>query len=344
MYICNLQNLLVKEVQHMNYKSLINSLSLISRLLGRAMKFTDTQLVFLDNQQTYIYRYNEITAINFNHDESILSESLNEEEVNQSNNHPFKGLPSEIKSYTSAPLISSTKNTLGFLILLDINERTLSDEDISYIEDFAKVIADTIEKHQGSQKLQQVFTDYMHKAIHDLKNPLTSISLTSELLRRKAEDPKMVLSFCERLEKANQRLFSNLEKLKSSFPIGDNSFKLVINEINVDELLSDVKSTVNKININTENKIEKNIYADYNRLKDAIILLIGNIHSAENTDITVKSYPKEKQAIIDISSPKGSFDNYDTYLNISKTLIEMHGGRIETTKNAFLIHLPSDNL
>ncbi|MNR01779.1 sensory histidine kinase CreC [compost metagenome] len=184
----------------------------------------------------------------------------------------------------------------------------------------------------------------MHKAIHDLKNPLTSISLTSELLKRKAEDPKMVISFCERLEKANQRLFANLEKLKFSFPVEDNHFKLVINEINLDELLSDIKSTANKININTENKIEKNIYADYNRLKEAIILLIGYIHPTEDSNVIMKCYSKDKQAIIQFSSPRSNFDNQDTNLTISKTLIEMHGGKTETDGNSFVIYLPSENL
>ncbi|SOD11642.1 GAF domain-containing sensor histidine kinase [Pedobacter xixiisoli] len=325
-------------------KSLTKSLSLIKILLDRTFSFTHTQIIWLDNDEAYYYPNNQTIPVDFDYREETSIYNKSENKVRTSNRHPFKGLPSEIKSYTSLPLISSTKNISGLILLLDENERDLSTKEISILEDFARSIADAIEKQQENQRLQQVFTDFMHKSIHDLKNPLTSISLTSELLKRKADDPKMVLNFCEKLEKANQRLFSNLEKLKSAFPAEDNNFKLVINETNLNELLNDVKSTIRNINITTTNQIEKNIYADYNRLKEAIILLISKTHSSENTAITIKSFSKDKQAIIEISSSKEHDDHQSTALTISKTLIEMHGGRIETETDAFVIYLPSDNL
>lgn len=327
-------------MQPITNKSLKKSLTLINRLLVKNLDFAYTQTILLRDLQTFVYPADtpQTTSISLN-DDSVLPQVANNKQTYTSNQHPFKGLPSEIKSYTSTPLISTTQNTIGFLLLLDTKERSLSHLETSLLEESALIIADTIEKHEENQRLKEVFTDFMHKAIHDLKNPLTSISLTSELLKRKAEDPLMVISFCERLEKSNQRLLSNLEKLKSAFPVEDNNFKLTINEINIDDILSEIKSTSNSTNIITENHIKKNIYADRRRLKEAISFLVNPMGSNINTATEIKAYLKEKEAIIAIFN-KENTDNSSTALTISKMLIEMHGGKIEVTQDSYYICLP----
>ncbi len=327
-------------MQSITNKSLKKSLTLINSLLTKNLDFAYTQTILLNELQELIYPDTyQTTSSNFDYNDSILSKTVHNERIYTSNSHPFKGFSSEIKSYTKISLISSTETTLGFLVLLDTKERNLSTLDISLLKEFAQILTDTIEKHEENQRIQEVFADFMHKAIHDLKNPLTSISLTSELLKRKAEDPKMVISFCERLEKANHRLLSNLEKLKSAFPVEDNNFKLVINEIHIEDLFNEVKSTINNVNIITENHIENNIYADYHRLKEAIILLVGHIYSNENTDIKVNAYTRENEAIIEIAH-KENVDSPSTSLTISKMLVEMHGGSVEITSNSHYICLP----
>jgi len=348
MYICITQNLVrrsMNKTERKSNKSLEKSLNLVSELIIRNFGFAFTQTILLDEPQSFIYtKDSQPVPPELKHEDSILCAIKHKKQTFKASDYPLKEYPSLIKFYIGTPLFSSAGKTLGFLLLLDTKERHFTTEDISHIENFAKVIVDTLEKHQESQRLQQVFTDFMHKAIHDLKNPLTTISLTSELLKRKAEDPKMVINFSEKMERANQKLFSNLEKLKSAFPVADNHFKLVINEVNLNNLLQDIKSTVYKINITIANQIEKNIYVDYNRLKEAISLLISNNYLIENIDIKVKSYSKEKQAVIEIHSNEEYYDLKSTSFTIAKTLIEMHGGKITAENGKLVIYLPSENL
>lgn len=320
-------------------KSLSKSLNLINQLLIKSFDTSIVQIIFIDKHQTFIYPNQQTTHRSFNHQEGIIKESLTSENILISNNYPFMGISEEIKFYASAPLISFSGNIFGVLILLDTKNRDFSTKEISLLENIAQITTNSIEKHLESRKLQAVFSDFLHKAVHDLKNPLTSISLTSELIKRKAENAQTVISLSEHLEKASQKAFSNLENLKSAFPIENNSFRLDTQEIKLDDFFADIKGSFRKNSISVENKLETGIYADYNRLKDAIIQLIGHDGLNLNEKILIKSYSRDRKAIIEISG-KEIFNFDSTTLTISKTLIEMHKGKIEIGERAYYISLP----
>lgn len=330
-----------------NNRSLNKSLGFIEKLLIKSFQIPIIQFILVIDNQLYIYPYEQEKHYNFNYQAAIFQKNLNANDIFISNAHPFEGISNDIKFFASAPLISSVGNTLGCLIMLDIKERTFSSEDVSLLKDFAKMAADTVEKHFETHKIQVVFTDFLHKTIHDLKNPLTSISLTSELLKRKADDSKTVISFSERLEKSSAKLLYNLENLKTIFPIKNalenDSFKLNVVKIEPDELLTDVKNCFKQSSITIEgvnkSELQANIYADYNRLKEAILQLINHVSFSSNADVLVKSYLKDKEAVIEISCTK--YNHYDSAsLTISKTLIEMHKGKIEMIENSYYICLP----
>jgi len=326
-----------------NSKSLNKSLGFIGKLLIKDFQTPIAQFVLISNKQLYIYPNEQAKHYNFNSQKGIFHKSLNENDVAIFNTHPFEGIPNDIKFYVSAPLISSTGNTLGLLIILDTKERFFSTDNVSLLKDFAQIATDIIEKHFEIYKMQAVFTDFLHKTIHDLKNPLTSISLTSELLKRKSHDTKTVINFSERLEKSSAKLLYSLENLKTIFPIKNalenDSFKLDIKEINSSELLTDIKNSFKTNIITIDNKIETGFCADYMRLKEAILQLISHISLSSDANILLKSYLKDKEAIIEISCTEYSH-NDSTSLTISKTLIEMHKGKIEIETNSYYICLP----
>lgn len=193
-------------------------------------------------------------------------------------------------------------------------------------------MTNTAEKHAESQQLQKVFTDFLHKAVHDLKNPLTSIALTSELLKRKANDTQTIIRLAAQLEKASERVFSNLEQLKSVLPLENNSFKLEIQEINAEALLTDIQHHFHKSKITVENRLNTHFHADYQRLKEAISQLIDHISSGTNADVRIKSYVEDKAVVFELSG-KAGYNINDVSLAIAKMLIAMHKGNLNTDKN-----------
>lgn len=243
------------------------------------------------------------------------------------------------------PIISSRGNHLGLLALMDNNHRHFEFDDQSLMAELAKICASTIEKHYEVQQMHQVVTDFIHKAVHDLKNPFTTISLSTELLKRKADDHKMVNSFAERIEKGSQKALKNLETLKQAFPLISESFKPNMQEINVEQLLLAAKAHFPKRSISVENTAKKTFLADYERLIIALSLTVDLLPAEEN--IFTKAYNDESTVFFELSSPIKP-DNYlrSNSWMISKMLIELHKGNINEICNdeaaiyGFQISLP----
>lgn len=323
---------MIKKIEMSSDKYLARSLNLINKLLAKSLRFSAFHMVIASDDQNIPSEDTELSDI-------IINEFPNIKEVTTLKKHPFKGLASNIKSLTIAPIFSSLGNKLGHLVLLDNKERALSIEEEAMLTDFTNIIGNTVEKHIESQQLQLIFTDFIHKTIHDLKNPLTSISLTIELLKRKADDPKMVGNFSEKLDKANKRLFSNLEELKSAFPINDRSFKLNNTEVNIGELIENIRTETPNINLHFGKSSEITVFGDYNRLKEAIKQLIAHIGSIV---IEIVHYINDNVAVIEIKSNESGNDTETSALTISKTLIQMHKGKIETLEKGYAIYLPAE--
>ena len=316
--------------------SLTKSLNLISNLLIRSLRFSRAYVILADDEKNVISNHAEpFNNVDF---KNVFQDAILENKDNFSTDiHPFKELELNIKSSLIIPIVSSTGSIVGHLILLDTDERNLSDDEKSILAAFVDNIADVIENHIQNQQLQLIFTDFIHKTIHDLKNPLTSISLTTELLKRKADDAKMVNNLSDKLDKANKRLFSNLEELKSAFPIDDRSYKLDNTIVNLGKLLAHIKVETSNIDLQIEQSSDLNTYGDYNRLKEAIIQLINYI---KPNPLTIKLHLEGNTAVISMISSQKTTKNLSSALAISKTLIQMHKGKIETIENGYAIYLP----
>lgn len=325
---------------NVNRKSLIKSLSTISNLATKGIDIAMVKIAFFHNAELTFVDNEQAARYHFDIEEEIIKGSLNKKEVFISEKFPSTDTEKEINCYASIPLISTTGNNAGSLIVFDTKPYSFTDQDIILLKNFAQLTSDIIEKHIENEKIQRVFADFLHKTVHDLKNPLTSISLTSELLKRKAEDPKTVISFSERLEKASQKLFASLENLKSAYPIENSGFKLNVTEISLGDFLADIQKSISTADIKIENTITTAIYAEYDRLKEAITQLVTHILlNGPINNITIKSYPKDDEAVIEIASRQMANFN-STAITIAKTLIGMHKGKLAITLDSYLISLP----
>lgn len=267
-------------------------------------------------------------------EQSLLSATVNLKDVFISE------IKKEAKNYISNSLTSKSGEIIGFLAIINQNNREFTSDQLSLLKDFAIMTAQTIEKHHAAHQLQEVFTDFVHKTVHDLKNPFTTISLTTELLKRKADDAKLVASFSQRLDNANNKVFKNLERLKLAFPLTSQNFKLNLQEINIVELFTEVQQ-LTKREVTIDNQLTEKIYGDHYRLTEAIIQLINHllVILGNLEKLTFRTYAEENQAIIAISNAgykeklNGVEDFvYSTGLAIAKKLIQMHYGHIKVIK------------
>lgn len=108
-------------------------------------------------------------------------------------NNPVVTGPTKIVFYAGVPLVNEDGFALGTLCVLDQKEHHLSIEQVSALKSLAKQVVDKIELKRKIAKLETANQDLINSnvliqkfasmAAHDIKNPLSSILLTSQLMR-----------------------------------------------------------------------------------------------------------------------------------------------------------------
>jgi signal transduction histidine kinase len=240
----------------------------------------------------------------------------------------------EEKYIAAAKLSTITGDLVTAYFMLSKNDHSrFSDREIDLLSGFVALIEQTVADHQKQAELLDVVNDFVHKAVHDLKNPLTSISLSTELLKRKADDPATIMKFADKLQNASKRLFDGLDHLKSAFPKEDRSFKLAISSVNLTALLN--QSTPNKNLQLISDHEEIIVYADAHRLAQAFDSLI----TIADADSKLSLKTEEGQVKISLEH-HGSHHFEQANFLIAKMLLEMHKGNIEVTEDRYYISLP----
>lgn len=324
----------------------------INSMIAKSLNISKNKILLTTENGLSIIDQKEIATLKPEQVPAIYNESLSSPKTIIRNDIILRDTEA-IKFYCSTPIISKNGSTLGTIIAIDSQKDNLNASEIVLFENIAQMTALVLEKHFETQKIKKVFTDFLHKTVHDLKNPFTSIALTTELLKRKADDSKTINTLAERIEKANDRVFSNLERLKMAFPIHNNSFKLNVEEIILSQLLKQIKLDFGEYDITIKNDKETVIYGDPNRLKNAFNYIIEHLAILSDPR-SIHFALTEKENYIEISIASHHTERFypledepqSTPLSIAKTLIEMHKGKISTASNeqtgnyCFYISLP----
>jgi signal transduction histidine kinase len=339
-----------------NSAELNNAIRSINTITTKSLNVPVSEVISLKgNTATINGNLHPAESKGFDYQNTVYEQSLYQKRIIDKQSELIS-IGEDIRFFASAPLLTKNKETLGCLVIVDYKERKLNAQELSLLDDLADMTVQILEKHQKIQQLQEIFTDFIHKTVHDLKNPFTSIALTTELLKRKADDVKMVTGFADRLEKANNRVFTHLDTLKAAFPITNANFKLNIEEIQLNDLFNEIsKDLARSYQITTDNQLPQIIYGDYKRLKEAIQLLIRYMLflPEQKPTLSLNAYAEEDRAIIAVSNCQTETglvlltDEMDSiYVSISKKLVEMHKGKISVMNNAehtqcnFYISLP----
>lgn len=103
----------------------------------------------------------------------------------------------KVTFYAGVPLINEDGFALGTLCVLDQKTHNLSDEQIEALKSLAKQVVDKIELRRKVKTLETTNQELLNSnvliqkfasmAAHDIKNPLSSILLTSQALKKRHE-------------------------------------------------------------------------------------------------------------------------------------------------------------
>lgn len=200
--------------------------------------------------------------------------------------------------------------------------------------------------------------DFSRKLIHELKTPLTSLVATSQLLLEETRGTRLEKVAGYVWEGANN-LNNRIEELHDVIKGEIGKLKLKLEPLNLSQLLSSIvdetRALAQQQGVSFHLELDEplpGVRADAERLKQVMLNLINNalIYAAEGKKITIKAskgidsvivevrdygpgIPRDKQKLlfrpgyqlVDLDEQRGGLG---IGLTLSKTLIELHGGRI----------------
>ncbi len=229
------------------------------------------------------------------------------------------------------------------------------------------------------KRLSEVKTDFINNMTHELKTPISTISLSSEMLMRidLNEDPEKIRKYAGIIYKENKRLENQVERVLNVAKLDKD--KVILNKENFDvhELLAEVKENFEFNQLNQGGKIEMNcvaenykIQADPVHLTNVIYNLLDNAvkYCTSIPEIKLSTKNEKNQLVIEITDngigmkredlklifdkfyrvPTGNIHNVKGFglgLYYVKLIIEAHVGKIDVKSSpnkgtSFTIYLP----
>jgi signal transduction histidine kinase len=233
-----------------------------------------------------------------------------------------------------------------------------------------------IEDVTDKRKIEHQKDDFIAIASHELKTPLTSIKLLTQVLKMqtiKNADEKSI-AITEKIEAQVNRLTDMMTSFTNVYKLQTSAMELNAVSINVYKMVQDVLETFELISETHTVKLlgttKKKIVADKERLEQVLINLISNAikyspdakkvvvkikNDKKNLSISVQDFgigiPKDQQAKIynRFYRIKGvtekNIEGLGLGLFISNQIVKEHGGviKLKSTKNAgstFTVVLP----
>lgn len=265
------------------------------------------------------------------------------------------------KPFYAKELLARVKN----LIRLSEQEKELK-----------RINLDLESSNYALKQANELKTELLNIAAHDLRNPLQSIMGFSELLEPKLEADPSLQKYVHNIYTASQRMLHQIKEILDNAAIEAGMIQLKLKLVNITEITQQViyhlqlsaQSKNQHIDFSTTDPFY--IFADENRLSEIIENLISNAikYSPKNKRIGVSIYKKSQTIALAVQDegpgftlsdkqkifgkfqrlsarPTGGETSTGLGLSIVKQLVELHHGKIwveseEGNGSTFVIEFP----
>jgi signal transduction histidine kinase len=224
-----------------------------------------------------------------------------------------------IRFYAAAPLKTKDGFLLGTICVTDEKPNSATSEQLDMLKTLSMFVINELEWRISSKKALSVQTDLINRVVHDLKNPLASISLGAELLSEDLQDITMVDSLCKTISRNAIRIESNLNELLEHSKIEGGAqqpdFEIIVIEDLLKSVISNMKELLHRKNqmVFFENTIKFLVRADRKRLVEVFDNLISNAikFSEYGRQIVISTLKKGNKIVIGIKDEGQGLDKSD---------------------------------
>ncbi len=192
------------------------------------------------------------------------------------------------------------------------------------------------------KKLSDIKTDFVNNMTHEFKTPISTISITSEMLMKESilKNPAKILQYAKIIFDENARLKNQVEGVLQIAVLERNDYKLKMKEQDVHEVIRECSNNY-KIQVSERNgRIRMNFNAkQHNITIDRIhfsniinnLLDNANKYSPENPDIEISTQNLNGKIIIDVRD-KGIGISKENQADVFKKFHRLQTGDIHDVK------------
>ncbi|WP_293310522.1 sensor histidine kinase [Pedobacter sp. UBA5917] len=160
-------------------------------------------------------------------------------------------LEPESAFFVTAPIVSPDGYTVGQIYVADHQVKETSGKQHNMLKLLADMVVEKLESRIAIRRTFRAYDDRLHVLIHDLKNPMTTILLQSELLGRIPGVDEKATTIANRINTQSKRMIDNLNGLLSNARKEVHSFKPKKEKVDLKNLIEVAK---NNLALNIENK------------------------------------------------------------------------------------------
>ena len=308
-------------------------------------------------------------------DDIFLMEDAINDSVTATN--PYVSGQCGLRFYAAAPLKVKGGYNIGTLCIVDRKPRQLEESQKEILHDLAEILINQIEFRLATKIATEQQNQLLNIAVHDLRNPLTTIPLWTDLIKEEKRNHTAVIEMTGYIKKAAMKMTKTINELLESAALEANQIKLRFSELNLVSIVQRVVDA-NQILASAKNQgveiyIEDHptVYADETKLIEIVDNLLNNAikYSAKNKDISITIKQVNEKAILEVvdqglgftkedkksvferfsklsSKPTGEETSSGLGLFIVKLFVEAHKGKIfiesegKNKGSKFIVEMP----
>ncbi|MCU0446491.1 MAG: HAMP domain-containing histidine kinase [Microscillaceae bacterium] len=192
------------------------------------------------------------------------------------------------------------------------------------------------------KKMSEMTTDFINNMTHELKTPISTISLASNMLRKKqiTENPEKIIHYSGIIHEENHKLQSQVEQVLRIAKLERGDFQLNKEEVNIHDVIQNAIQSID-LQVNTRggqiycylNALHNTIKADVTHLTNVVANLLDNAnkYSPENPQIVISTHDREDGVVISVED-KGIGMSKDKQKYIFEKFYRVSTGNVHDVK------------
>lgn len=357
----------------------------IALLASQIFNTKNAFVTFVDEHRVYFKaNIGDFQATEVRREDSLCSLAILDEKItvfsdtraiSDLSENRFVNSQNGIRFYAGAPLKTPEGYSVGTVCVIDNVPKEVTEHQMDMLRTLADIVINKLESRLRYNTIIKSQNELMGIALHEIKNPLASISLANDILRLDISKTQKMTDMIKYCVATIQNKLTDLLKLSED---GEKEQRLSIEEADLkemlDRLVNNFELLANKKNQIIELTIEDTlpkINIDKTKISDVLHNLLSNAIKYSYSNTTIKIIAKKIDDFVEIefqdqgqglndedadklfkkfaklsSKPTGKESSNGLGLSICKSFVELHKGQIfakspgKELGTSFFISLP----